>query len=626
MATSINQILNNSSSTGETWYRLTWAWIQVWWSINEYWTAKSRYLDKQRQLEAQSYDAETERLKNAIKKQVEQDKADLKETEKHLDNTGNAEDKDYKTKVDALDKLTAKIEAWENAIKWTSSGIRSYAESNWINKKTWSDWRRELWEDKASWTYKYKASNWKWYDWKIWEKWPDGKPRDIEAEIKNWTVKETSAPTQGWWAPAHVQWVNQYDQANGQHYYDASAIPEVLDKWRITPSQYVNNNWGNWDKDRERLAKEAWISNYTWTPWQNYQIVQHMEDVKKWIAWTTAAAAATTTTPEDTKNKELNTQFFWTYDKDKTFSGNWLPTWLSQEAQDKIINANVGNIYKTDMVKDEALKKVKEMIAKDPTMLQKFWIDSVAYQSWSKEISKDDAMKFLNAGDAYFSKEQKAADKWVSPARVMDKWREALLQDIASGKKSIGKDVQTTLSADEEKYIKQVKLTNYKNIIKKEMSWYLNRMNQALKNKDVEWAKKIKQEWKDYIVNERNKNDNFSIIESELQKETKNIEKWLATPDEDVRVYTEKQPTAPAAPAAPTPTAWTTVDKGWANAPVAPTPTSTIPNPTPVTPWTAWALNTWWAADTLYAKIEQSKNKPDELQSTGAPKNRIKPN
>ena len=73
---------------------------------------------------------------------------------------------------------------------------------------------------------------------------------------------------------------NQYTFADGHKEYDSTAIPDVLQKGKITPARYFAMNGMNFIRDAKNLAKEMGITNYRGTPGENYALVNYMEEKK----------------------------------------------------------------------------------------------------------------------------------------------------------------------------------------------------------------------------------------------------------------------------------------------------------------------------------------------------------
>lgn len=84
----------------------------------------------------------------------------------------------------------------------------------------------------------------------------------------------------GAYVPPVKNAVNQYTFQDGHKEFDSTAIPEVLQKGKITPARYFAMNGMNFIRDAKKLATEMGMTNYRGTPGENYALVNFMEEKK----------------------------------------------------------------------------------------------------------------------------------------------------------------------------------------------------------------------------------------------------------------------------------------------------------------------------------------------------------
>lgn len=302
--------------------------------------------------------------------------------------------------------------------------------------------------------------------------------RDLILErAKTETVSPTIAPQPGVPAPIRaeqpwatpVAWggnapvknaANQYTFADSHKEFDSTAIPTKLNKWKIRPVDYFNQNGLNWLKDSKRIANEMGMADYRWTPGQNYALVEYMENKKNWTLpgqepWKDATrkfdGIQSDVLPNRFTQEERDRVMAMTPDEQKQYVSK-----RNMEDLKKMLPWNIGLINKvfgTNYTSDDINGGVGRATIMGTNMTAK----GMEVQKLIDSLRPGQADKFMNKGGEL--------DNAVIDDTRMDTWsvqsgRRQILEDMVDGRTPMGQG--TTLDSNDQEYMQAYK--DYKRV------------------------------------------------------------------------------------------------------------------------------------------------------------------
>ena len=268
--------------------------------------------------------------------------------------------------------------------------------------------------------------------------------------------------SRGWSTPPpEKNAANQYTFANGQKEFDSTAIPEVLNKWRITPVQYFTKNGLSWMKDSKRIATEMGMANYRGTPGENYALVAYIEEKKNGNP-----------TAGGQENQENSRKF-------DGIKSDLLPNRFTQEDRDKVEAMTPDEQAK--YIEQRGMEDLKKMLPGNVGLINKVF--GTNYTSDDLTGGSNRATIMGTGMTAKGMEVQKLIDNLMpgTASKFMRKWgeldnsvkdseriatwsvqsgRRKILEDMVDGRTPVGQG--TTIDGQDQEYMQAYK--NYKRV------------------------------------------------------------------------------------------------------------------------------------------------------------------
>ncbi len=282
---------------------------------------------------------------------------------------------------------------------------------------------------------------------------------------------------------------NQYTFADGHKEYDSTAIPDVLQKGKITPARYFAMNGMNFIRDAKKLAAEMGMTNYRGTPGENYALVNYMEEKKNGNP-----------TAGGEQNRGSNRKF-------DGIKSDVLPNRFTQEERDKVMAMTPEEQAK--YVSERNVADLKKMLPGNVGLINKVFGTNYTSDDLTGGIGRATIMgtgmtaKGMEVQKLIDGLNEATANKFMSKGAELDNsvkdnermntWsvqsgRRKILEDMVDGRTPMGQG--TTLDAQDQEYMQAYK--DYKRVKANadkynQMVWAWNNMdpNNVARNKQL---------------------------------------------------------------------------------------------------------------------------------------------